>query len=552
LTPAPPKPPEAQLREYRRVLPYLTPHLGALAFIILLSLFSTGASLAVPLLNQRLIDKGLLAQDMGALLETAAWMAGMTVVGFVLNIASSYAYVRVSAAVLFAMRLDMYQHLQQISPRHHAKTRLGDFVSRLTNDIAEVQRVTADTLLALLANVLFLVGAAVLMIRISGWLFVVGVAILPLTLWLVRKMQNRLAAHVRVLRERSAAIGSFLIESLTALRLTVLTNAQARESKRFGAENQSFVDALLRMQRTNFLAGAIPATAVTLSTTAVFLIGGRQVLDGTLTLGALIAFLAYHGRLLGPVQSLMSLYGGLVTGAVSLRRVHEIFEIPIEVRDGSHVPQEPFRGEIEFRDVRFEHVLQGTSFRLLPGQTYTLIGPSGAGKSTIADLIVRLFDATSGEILVDGQEIRQWPVATLREQIAVVEQTPILFNATVAENIAYSRPAATRAEIAAAASAAALTISLDQMAGERGTGLSAGERQRIAVARALLRDPRVLILDEPTAALDEATADGVMTTIREALKGRTGLLITHQPRAILGEVLELQQGRIVAPPGAAA
>jgi ATP-binding cassette subfamily B protein len=268
------------------------------------------------------------------------------------------------------------------------------------------------------------------------------------------------------------------------------------------------------------------------------------VLEGTLTLGALIAFLAYHGRLLGPVQSLMSLYGGLVTGAVSLRRVFEVFEIPIEVQDpGTPVP--PMRGEIEFHDVRFEDVLRGASFRLEAGRTYTLVGPSGAGKSTIADLIVRLYDPSSGDILVDGRALREWPLHPLRDQIAVVEQTPILFNATLAENIAYARPSAPHAEIAQAARDAALRLPLSQMAGERGTALSAGERQRVAIARALLRAPRVLILDEPTAALDEQTADDVMATIQRVLTGRTGLIITHQTRLISGEVLELREGLVV-------
>ena len=536
------------MSEYRRVLPYLAPHRFALAYIVLLSLFSTAAGLLVPLLNQRVIDDGLLARDMNALYRAAGLMGLLTVVGFILNIASSYAYVRVSAAVLFAMRLDMYRHLQQISLRHHAKTRLGDFVSRLTNDVAEVQRITADTMLALLANLLFLVGATVLMLRISPRLFLVSVAVLPLTLWLVKKAQYRLAAHVRVMRERSAGIGSFLIESLTGLRLAVLSNAQDREASRFRAENQGFVDALLKMQRTNFLAGAIPATAVTLSTAAVFLVGGQQVLEGSLTLGALIAFLAYHGRLLGPVQSLMSLYGGLVTGAVSLHRVFEVFAIPIEVRDPGTPPVKwaapPLKGEIEFRDVHFENVLRGASFRLEAGKVYTLIGPSGAGKSTIADLIVRLYDASSGEILLDGRDVRQWPLLPLRDQIAVVEQTPILFNATLAENIKYAKPSATPGEIAQAARDAALTLPLDQVAGERGTALSAGERQRVAIARALLRQPRILILDEPTSALDEQTADEVMATVQRALVGRTGLVITHQTRLMAGEVLELREGLV--------
>jgi ATP-binding cassette subfamily B protein len=444
-----------RLREYGRTLPFLRPYAWPLAGIIALSVISTAAGLFGPLVNQQLIDQGLLGRNPRALLWTAGAMAGLAVFGFLTNAWSSYTYAKVSARVLFAMRLALYQHLQGISPRHHARARMGDFISRLNNDVAEVQRVSADTLLALLANVVFLAGAVALMVGISPRLFLLSVVLLPVALWASRRAQHQLAAHVKRMRERSSAIGSFLIESLTGLRLTVLANAQPREVERFGRHNQSFVDAMLAMQRTNLLAGAIPTTAVTLSTAAVFLAGGWEVLAGTMTLGTLVAFLAYHGRLLAPVQNLMSLYGSLVTGAVSLRRMFELLEIPMEVRE----PDDPvevttWRGELELESVTFGYnapVLRGASMRLAAGRTYVLTGASGAGKSTLVDLLVRLYDPAGGTVRLDGHDVRRIPLRVLRGQIAVVEQTPILFHGTVGENIAYTRPEASPAEVAEAA-----------------------------------------------------------------------------------------------------
>jgi ATP-binding cassette, subfamily B, bacterial len=537
-----------RLREYRRTLPFLRPYALPLAGIIGLSIISTGAGLLGPLVNQQLIDKGLIGRDPNALLWTAGAMAGLAVFGFLTNAWSSYTYAKISARVLFAMRLELYEHLQRISPRHHARARMGDFISRLNNDVAEVQRVSADTILALMANVVFLVGAVVLMLGISPRLFLLSIVLLPVALWASRRAQHKLAAHVKRMRERSSTIGSFLIESLTGLRLTVLANAQRREVERFGKHNQSFVDAMLAMQMTSLLAGAIPTTAVTLSTAAVFLAGGWEVLAETMTLGTLVAFLAYHGRLLSPVQNLMSLYGSLVTGAVSLRRMFELLEIPIEVQE----PAEPvavaaWRGELTVENVTFGHnapVLRGASMHLEAGKTYVLTGASGAGKSTLVDLLVRLYDPGEGVVRLDGQDVRRIPLAVLRQQIAVIEQTPILFHGTVGENIAYSRPEASDSELAAAARAAALELPLETEVGERGSALSAGERQRVAIARALLRDPRVLILDEPVAALDGAARGAIRQTLERVLTGRTGLIISHEAFWEGGEALELMDGQI--------
>src|SRR5712692_9972748 len=319
------------LAQYRRALAYISPYWRKLVFVAAVSLVSTALGLVQPYISKLLIDEALLRRNMRALMTVAVLMVIVTVLGFVFNVLSSYRYVQVSAAVLFDMRLALYRRLQSLSPRFYARTRLGDIVSRINNDIAEVQRVSADTLLALLANIVFLAGSVAIMLWLNWRLFLLSVALLPLSVVALRHYQRRLAGQVRTLRERSADIGSFLIETLQGIRLVVTSNAEEHEVSRFRERNRRFIDALLHMQLTSYLAGAAPGAILTLSTAALFLYGGKLVIDGAMTLGTLVAIMAYHLRLLGPVQNLLGLHTNLVTGAVSLSRVFELLDSSVEV-----------------------------------------------------------------------------------------------------------------------------------------------------------------------------------------------------------------------------
>jgi len=528
------------------VLRFLVPYWPRLALILLAGVAATAFGLVQPYISKLLIDEALLKRNLRALVLVSALMVAVTIVGFVLNIFSSYQYVRVSAAVLFDMRVALYRHLQTLSPRFWAGARLGDVVSRINNDIAEVQRVSADSLLSVLSNLVFLAGSAAIMASLNARLLLVSAAVMPVSLWALAHYQRRLSDRVRVVRERSADIGTFLLETLLGLRLVVTSHAELREVERFRERNQSFLDALLRMQLTSFLSGAVPGTVLTLSTAAIFLYGGKLVIDGALSTGGLVAIMAYHLRLLAPVQNLMGLYTNLISGGVSLSRVWELFDTRAEIaeRPGAK-PLSHIRGEIEFDGVSFQHgsdaVLHSLSFRVPAGTICAILGPSGAGKSTIADLLVRFYDPDAGAILLDGQDLRDLPLSTVRGAIVLLDQTPYLFRATVRENIAYARPGATDEDIAAAARLAAiherilaLPHGYGSIIGERGQTLSAGERQRIALARALLANPRVLVLDEPTAALDEANERAIADTLSNALQGRTAIVITH--RATLARI----------------
>ena len=531
---------EQLISEYRRAFRYLTPYWRGLFVVILLGLFSTGVSLVQPYISRSLIDNALLRHDKHALIKFAALMAGVSIVGFVLNMFSSYRYVRLSAECLFDMRLGVYRHLQRLSPSYFSNKKLGDIVSRLNNDIGEVQRICSDTLLSVLSNVLFLAGSVAAMLWLNWRLFLVSILLLPLAIYALRRYQGRLMIQGRILRERSADLGSFLIENLLGMRLIVSSGNEDREATRFQRLNTSFVDSMLSLQLTSFLSSAIPTCVLTLSTVLVFLYGGKLVIDGQLTIGGLIAFMSYHMRLLSPVQSILGIYTNLVSGSVALRRVFEVVDAPIEVMESPAArPLEGVRGDISFRNVCFRYqsnksIIDKMSFEIPAGTLCVIIGPSGSGKSTTADLLLRLYDPQEGTISIDGHDLRELTFSDLRQHVGVVEQTPYFFRASIRENIAYGKPGASLDEIRACAKVAAidhfiesLPNGYDTVLAERGISISVGERQRIALARALLRDPAILILDEPTSAVDSAAERSIVREFERAFRGRTTVLISH-------------------------
>jgi len=528
--------------------------------ILALSLVSTLLGLAQPYITKLLIDEALLRRNVTALTTVAALMVAVTVLGFALNILSSYRYVSVSASVLFDMRLAVYQHLQRLSPRFYTRTKLGEIVSRLNNDISEIQRVAADTLLAAISNVIFLVGSVAIMLMLNWKLFLLSILLIPVSLVALKHYRAKLASNVQQMRERSADIGSFLIETLMGMRLVVASNTQESEVVRFREKNQSFVQALLSMQLVSFFASALPGTVLTLSTALVFLYGGKLVIDGVMTIGGLVAFMAYHMRLLAPVQNLMGLYTSVTTARVSLNRVFEILDATVDVRESADALElRDTKGDIRFENVTLKYdrdtvVLDNVNFSIPAGSLCAITGPSGVGKSTIADLLLRFYDPQNGSVLLDGRDIREIRLSDLRREVVSVEQTAFLFNTTIAENIRYGRPDAALEEIVRAAQAASIDAFIrslpegyDTQVGERGQALSAGERQRIALARALLRDPSVLILDEPTASVDPTNEQAIAAAVSAQMKGRTTIVISHRLSLIeLADwVIVIDNGRVV-------
>ena len=526
---------------FRRALDFVRPYGWALAPVVILSLLGTGLGLVLPYLSKLLVDDALVAQDFDALLNIVGLFVGITAASFLMNVLSGMRYTKVSADILFDMRLDLYRHLQRLSPRYYAKTPLGDVVSRINGDIGEIQRVTAEATLAWLGQLIALVGTVGMLIYLDIQLFFAGLITLPPALFALLRYRRQLEARVRDLRERSADIGTFLIETLQGMRAVVGANAQEREVDRFRNKNDSFIDALLSMRLFTYLAGGLPGLLLTTGTGIVFLYGGYRVINGATSLGRFVAFMAYQMRLMAPIQGLMGLYSNLATARASLVRVHEIRDSPPEVIEAAASKSLPVcKGEVTLEEVHYGfgrggEVLAGVNLVIPAGQVLAIVGTSGSGKSTIADLLSRQLDPDEGRILLDGNNLCDLFLAQVRRHIVVVEQSPFIFHATVAENVRYARPEATEADVRQAIHAAGLSDLMDSMpedlntvVGERGSQLSAGERQRVAIARAYLAEPSVLIFDEATGALDPMSEAAVLSGYDALMRGRTTVLITHR------------------------
>lgn len=533
---------------------FVRPHWRAIGLLLGLSLGASLLALAQPWLVKTLIDEGLLAKNYQTLWHMAAIMIGAGLLGTVLAGVNRYLHTRLSGRILFALRDDLYRHLQQLSPTFYGRRRMGDILSRLDGDVAEIQRFAVDSLFSAVSAVIGLVGAVALMLMLSWQLSLLLALLVPIEVLWLRWMRRKVEREVRNLRERSADVSSFLVETLPAMKFIQASGQQGREAGRLDQLGQGYMRQLLKVQVTEFFTQAIPGTLTSWCRACAFLVGGWWVIQGTWQLGALIAFSTYMGMAVGPVQSLLGLYVAVQRMAVSLGRVMELKQEAVAVRPVSNpkpIPDGP--GELRLEGLSFAHegrqgaVLSNVQVCVPGGLKVAISGASGVGKSTLIDLLQRFYDPDAGRILLDGTDLRDLDLAALRRRIAVVSQDIVLFRGTLAQNLAYGVPEASRAELERVVRLArldslveSLPLGLDGLLGERGQQLSGGQKQRIAIARAVLQAPAILVLDEATSAVDEATEREVIAAIDQLFAGRTRILISHRASTLADADLHLQ------------
>jgi len=539
---------------------FVRPQRRAIGVLLGLSLGASLLALAQPWLVKTLIDEGLLAKDYQTLWHMAAIMIVAGLLGTVLAGVNRYLHTRLSGRILFALRDDLYRHLQRLSPTFYGRRRTGDILSRLDGDVAEIQRFAVDSLFSAVSAVIGLVGAVSLMLMLSWQLSLLLALLIPIEVLWLRWMRRKVEREVRSLRERSADVSSFLVETLPAMKFIQAAGQQDREAGRLDQLGQGYMRQLLKVQVTEFFTQAIPGTLTSWCRACAFLVGGWWVIQGTWQLGALIAFSTYMGMAVGPVQSLLGLYVAVQRMAVSLGRVMELKQEAVAVHEATDPrPMPAGPGELRLEGVRFAHdgrqgaVLDGVDACLPGGLKVAISGASGVGKSTLIDLLQRFYDPDAGRILLDGADLRELDLAAVRQRIAVVSQDIVLFRGTLAQNLAYGAPQASREALERVVRLAhldalveSLPLGLDGLLGERGQQLSGGQKQRIAIARAVLQAPSILVLDEATSAVDEATEREVIAAIDELFAGRTRILISHRASTLADADLRLhlQDGQL--------
>jgi ATP-binding cassette subfamily B protein len=540
--------------------PHVRPQLGALSAALGLALLIAALSAAQPLLTRMVIDQGLIGRQFPRLVEACLGMLGLGAAGFLLGGVHRVIYVRASGRALFSLRGGVYAHLLRVSPRRLARVPVGDLVSRLDGDIAEVQRFGTDAAASLISSVLTLVVVGAVMLGLSWRLTLLVVALLPLQLLVRQYARPRIESTTRALREAAARLSGFLVETLSGARSVQAAAAEEVEGRRLDALGTVYLGRVLRQQLATYSTGSLAGFLGHVATATTFVLGGWYVLRGQLSVGTLVAFVAYLGRSAGSAASMAALYTGYQRARVSLMRVEELLDLPCvpQAEQAMPVPADA-RGALRFESVSVaasiegRPVLDAISLDIPAGSKVVLRGASGAGKSTLADLLRRFVDPDSGRILLDGRPLEAYRLADLRRRIVVVEHSPVLFRGSILDNLRYGPAQVDEATAIEAARQAlvdefvsALPEGYATQVGEGGSGLSTGQRQRIAIARATLAQPLIVVLDEATSGLDVDAARAVHRSLDAAFPERTRLVITHRAGDVEGTdaCWQLEGGRL--------
>lgn len=561
-----------------RLFRYARPQARGLAAIIALMLAGIGLDALRPWPMKWIIDHLLAGRPLPAgaswitalpggqsLMCQLAWLAGLTVALYLagqgVRIVQGYIQAGVGLRMTFALGADLFDRLQRLSLSFHGQRRTGDLIRRVTGDTGCVRDLILWVALLALTSTITLAAMFVVMWRLDPWLSVLALAVAPPLGLMIRAFAGRMTDRSLRQQQLEGEVMAHAEQTLTALPVVQVFDREPFETRRFRRLTRRTVRAYLHMiaAQLQFKVGTGAITA--LGTAVIIIVGGAHVLDGSLTVGGLWVFLSYLAALYSPMETLAYLSTGYAGAAASARRVFEVMDSEVAVSDvpGARPLPENTPGEIRFEKVTFGYaparpVLREVTLKASPGETVALVGPTGAGKSTLVSLLLRFYDPSSGVITFDGHDLRALRVSSVRGAVSIVLQDAFLLPLTVAENIAYGRPGASMAEIQAAARDAnaddfirRLPQGYDTVLGERGATLSGGQRQRLAIARAMLKQAPVLVLDEPTAALDATTEAAVMEAVGRLTRNRTTFIIAHRLTTVRNatRIVVLDEGRVV-------
>ena len=554
----------------------LRPYRGWLAIVLLATAIETAMGLAAPWPLKIVLDNVIGAHEPPAWLrDIASWMPGhgamriaaaaalggviIAVLGAIASYLDNYYTESVGQWVANDLRVRVYRHLDRLSLAYYDTHRTGTLLSTITDDIATIQGFASATTLGIVIDLLTIAGMLGLMFWLEWDFALVAVAVAPFLLLFVTRFRKAIKAATRELRQRESDLLSVVQQGLESIRVVNAFGRQELEEKHLAAASQQAVQAALQARRVKSLLPPVVTVIVSLCTGFVLWRGASLVSASAMTLGSLTVFLSYLGKFFKPVQDVAKMSGAIAQAAVGVERVRAILDIDMSIPERPDA-RDPGRlnGAIRFDRVSFGYdpavpVLRDLSFSIAPGQFVGIAGATGTGKSTVVSLIPRFYDPTAGRVLIDGVDVRDYVLQGLRAQIGFVLQDTILFRATVRENIAYGRPDASDEEIVEAAKLAnahgfivRMPKGYDTLLGERGQTLSGGERQRIGIARAVIRNSPILILDEPTAALDSESEKLVMEALERLMKGRTVITIAHRLSTIrdADKIIVLKGGRV--------
>ncbi len=547
----------------KRVFSYLIPYKGQMGLVVVCILLSALLSTLPSILTGRMIDEGLIAGNLPVLVRLILLSLGVTLGANLIGVGQSYLNTWIAQHITYDMRCQMFRHLQRMSQRFFTSTNQGEIITRMTGDISGVESVITNTFTSILSNVCTLVVAVVAMYQKNWILATIGILVVPLFAIPTRKAGRTRWTLTREAQACNDEINGILNETMSVSGQT-LVKLFTREDHEFGR----YQEASQRMIRLNIkerLAGrwfmVVVSTFASIGPLLLYLVGGILMMryNAALTVGDITVLVTLLGRMYGPVNQLLNLQVDWMRSMAMFSRIFDYFDMPVEIQNPEHpvTPKEQ-NGAVRFEHVDFSYdgsrqILQNVSFELKPGRSIAIVGPSGSGKSTLVNLIPRLYDVSAGTVYFDGEDVRKLDLNFLRGNIGVVTQDTYLFNGTIRENLLYAKPDATEEELLAACEQANVLDflerqekGLDTVVGNRGLKLSGGEKQRLSIARALLKDPSLLIFDEATSALDSISESKIQAAIDPLIQTRTAILIAHRLSTILeaDEILVLKDGGI--------